>query len=128
MRGAQDAPINSVLQGLAEVEYTPPSFARLKDSIVAKITVKNISDESIASLAVSEIWYDKGGDVLTAGRGVINGLLQPGEIQTITLPEYPEEKAFFTVTFKPGMNAQQRKPAVHAFQRRCKAAPSAEVR
>jgi TonB family protein len=96
---AQNAPIESILQGLAEVEYTTPSFARVRDSIVTKIAVKNVSDEPIARLAISDIWYDKGGEVLTAGRGVINGLLQPGQIQTITIE----------TAFKPGMNAQQRK-------------------
>ena len=34
---------------------------------------------------VTETWYDKDGSIVDSGRGVINGLLQPGEIQTITI-------------------------------------------
>jgi hypothetical protein len=107
-QGAQAPPMKSVLQGKkftapvrgqAEIEYTAPATARVKDSVVTKIAVKNISTAPIARLAINDTWYDKGGEVLTAGRGVINGLLQPGEIQTITI-ETP---------FKAGMNPQQRK-------------------
>jgi hypothetical protein len=105
---AQAPPMKSVLQGKkftapvrgqAEIEYTAPSTARVKDAVVTKIAVKNISTAPIARLAINDTWYDKGGEVLTAGRGVINGLLQPGEIQTITI-ETP---------FKAGMNERQRR-------------------
>ena len=34
---------------------------------------------------VAETWYDSAGAIIAGGRGVINGLLQPGEIQTITI-------------------------------------------
>jgi hypothetical protein len=107
-QSAQAPPMKSVLQGKkfaapvrgqAEIEYTAPFTARVKESVVTKIAVKNVSTAPIARLAINDTWYDKGGEVLTAGRGVINGLLQPGEIQTITI-ETP---------FKPGMNPQQRK-------------------
>ena len=36
-------------------------------------------------LTVAETWYDKGGAIVTGGKGGINGLLQPGEIQVITI-------------------------------------------
>lgn len=107
-QGAQAPPMTSVLagkkftppvRGQAEVEYTAPATNRVKDSIITKITIRNISSAPIARLTINDTWYDKGGEVLTAGRGVINGLLQPGEIQTITI-ETP---------WKAGMNSQQRK-------------------
>jgi len=107
-QGAQAAPMKSVLQGKkfmapvrgqAEIEYTPAVTAREKESVITKIAVKNVSTAPIARLAINDTWYDKSGEVLTAGRGVINGLLQPGEVQTITI-ETP---------FRPGMNPQQRK-------------------
>jgi len=108
-QGAPAPPMKSVLQGKkfmapvrgqAEIEYTPAVTAREKESVITKIAVKNVSTAPIARLAVNDTWYDKSGDVLTAGRGVINGLLQPGETQTITIQ----------TPFKPGMNPQQRKP------------------
>src|SRR6266851_3706172 len=108
-QGAPAPPMKSVLQGKkfmapvrgqAEIEYMPPVTSREKESVVTKIAVKNVSTAPIARLAINDTWYDKSGEVLTAGRGVINGLLQPGEVQTITI-ETP---------FRPGMNPQQRKP------------------
>jgi hypothetical protein len=108
-QGGQAPPMKSVLQGKkfmapvrgqAEIEYMAPVTAREKDAVVTKIAVKNVSTAPIARLAINDTWYDKSGDVLTAGRGVINGLLQPGEIQTIIIQ----------TPFKPGMNPQQRKP------------------
>jgi hypothetical protein len=107
-QSGQAPPMKSVLQGKkftapvrgqAEIEYTAPSTARVKDSVVTKIAVKNVSTSPIARLAINDTWYDKGGEVLTAGRGVINGLLQPGEVQTITID----------TPFKPGMNERQRR-------------------
>jgi hypothetical protein len=32
---------------------------------------------------VDETWYDKKNNLIPGGKGVINGLLQPGEIQTM---------------------------------------------
>jgi hypothetical protein len=63
--------------------------------VVTRITVRNAAAAPIPRLTISETWYDKGGAVLTGGRGVIRGLLQPGEVQTVVI-ETP---------FKPGMNA-----------------------
>ena len=39
----------------------------------------------IARLQVTETWYDKGGTVVASSRRRINGLLQPQEIQTMTI-------------------------------------------
>lgn len=83
------------LKGQAEVEYASPVTRREKDLVVTRITVKNVSASPIGRLTIGETWYDKAGAVLTGGKGTINGLLQPGEVQIITI-ETP---------FKPGMNA-----------------------
>jgi hypothetical protein len=73
------------LKGQAAVEFTAPKTVKEGNTVVTRITVKNISAAPIARLSIAETWYDKGGAVLTAGRGQINGLLQPGEIQTIVI-------------------------------------------
>src|SRR5262245_4938743 len=72
------------LKGAANVEFTNPSTKRDKDNVVTKIDVKNTSDGPIARLTIDEIWYDKGGQVIAGGKGVINGVLQPGEVMTVT--------------------------------------------
>jgi hypothetical protein len=73
------------LKGQAEVDYTKPVTKRDKDMVVTKIQVKNMSPAPIPRLTITETWYDAGGATVAGGKGVINGLLQPGEVQTITI-------------------------------------------
>lgn len=77
--------ITPPLRGEAQVEFTSTKPNREKDNVVEKFMVKNVSTAPIARLEIDETWYDKGGAVLTGSKGTINGLLQPGEVQTITL-------------------------------------------
>jgi hypothetical protein len=73
-------------KGQVEVEFTQPATRRVKDMVVTTIVVKNIHVSSpIARLTIDETWYGKDGAVVSRGRGVINGLLQPGEVQAITI-------------------------------------------
>ena len=93
-QGVQAPPMQSVLagkkivpplKGQAEVEFTSTKPSREKDNVVTRFTVRNMSNAPIARLEIDETWYDKGGSVITGGRGVLNTMLQPGEIQTITI-------------------------------------------
>jgi hypothetical protein len=85
------------LKGDAVIEFTPPQTSRVGTNIVTKITVKNLSQAPVARLRVNETWYDKAGGVVGGNQGVINGLIQPNEIQTITI-ETP---------YKTGMDRNQ---------------------
>jgi hypothetical protein len=92
---AQTQPMPSVLagkkfvppaKGQVEIEFTQPVTKREKNLVVTRIQVRNPHVSApIARLVVDETWYAKDGAVVTRGRGVINGLLQPGEVQTITI-------------------------------------------
>jgi hypothetical protein len=73
------------IRGQAEVDYTKPETKRIKDMVVTKIQVKNTSNAPIPRLTITETWYDKGGATVGGGKGAINGLLQPGEVQTIVI-------------------------------------------
>src|SRR5882762_6977593 len=73
------------IKGPAEVELMKPETKKEKDMVVTKIKVRNASAAPIARLTVDESWYDKAGALVSGSKGVINGLLQPGEIQTITI-------------------------------------------
>jgi hypothetical protein len=53
--------------------------------VITKIQVKNMSNAPIARLRVIETWFDKGGGTIPGGEGVINGLLNPGEVGTIEI-------------------------------------------
>jgi len=72
-------------QGLVEVDFTKPSTKRDKEMVVTKIQVRNTMKAPIARLTVDETWYDKGGALVTGSKGIINGLLQPDEVQTLEI-------------------------------------------
>lgn len=72
------------IRGEAFVEHTAPVTKRVKDMVVTTVQVKNVSSGPIARLTLEESWYDKGGALVIGGKAVINGLLQPGEIQILT--------------------------------------------
>jgi hypothetical protein len=106
-QNTQAPPMKSVLagkkltppiRGEAVLEWTEPVTRREKDMVITRITIRNGAIAPIARLTINETWYDKSGATVTAGRGVINGLLQPGEVQTITI-ETP---------WKAGMSGFQR--------------------
>jgi hypothetical protein len=95
----QTPPMTSVLagrkltppiRGEAALEFMEPKPERVKDKtgaemVITKMVVRNASAGPIARLVINETWYDKGGATVTAGRGSIQGLLQPGEIATVTI-------------------------------------------
>ena len=87
------------VKGEAVIEYTAPKTARKGDAVITAIIVRNLSPAPIARLTVNEVWYQKDGSVLTAGRAVINGLLQPREIQTMEI----------ATPWKAGMGSFQRR-------------------
>jgi hypothetical protein len=73
------------LKGEALIEHTRPVTRRENEMIVTRVTVKNAALAPVARLTVTETWYAKDGTISTESRGVINGLLQPGEVQVITV-------------------------------------------
>ena len=90
----QTPPLQSVLagkkftppiKGTADVEYTKPITKRDKNLVITKITVKNISSAPIPRLTIDETWFSKDNQLVSGGKGFINGLLQPGEVKTIEI-------------------------------------------
>ena|SRR2546423_916872 len=73
------------IKGQAEVEFTQPVTKRNKDMVVTTLTVKNISNAPIPRLTVDETWFDDKQNMVTGGKGFINGLLQPGEVKTVQI-------------------------------------------
>ena len=72
-------------RGEAVVEFTSTKPNREKDNVVTRFTVKNVTTAPLARFQIAETWYDKAGGVLTGGRGQVNGLLGPDEVQTVTI-------------------------------------------
>ena len=75
------------VRGEALVEIVQPVTKAQpgKNIVLTTIKVRNASLGPIARLQVTETWYDKGGTVVASSRSAINGLLQPQEIQTMTI-------------------------------------------
>jgi hypothetical protein len=75
------------LKGEALIQFTAPVTKAVagKNMVQTVIKVKNASLSPVARLQITETWFDKAGGVVAGGRAGINGLLQPGEVQTITI-------------------------------------------
>ena len=75
------------VRGEALVEIVQPVTKAQpgKNIVITTIKVRNASLAPIARLQVTETWYDKGGTVVASSRSAINGLIQPQEIQTMTI-------------------------------------------
>jgi hypothetical protein len=79
------------LRGEALVEFTACAgnavgcTKRNNDVIVTTVPVKNVSSGPIARLTINITWYDKAGAIVSGGRGVINGVIQPGEVANVTI-------------------------------------------
>ena len=99
------------IKGQAEIEYTKEPTRREGSTLITKMKVKNISNAPIPRLKVAETWYDKKNNMLPGGEAVINGLLQPNEVQTLevrtpTNPNFQVQMFMFTHangTVKPHM-------------------------
>lgn len=73
------------VRGDAQIDFLRTPTRRDGNTLVTKIQVKNTSNAPIARLTIDETWYDKSNNLIPGGKGVINGLLQPGEVQTIEI-------------------------------------------
>ena len=71
------------IRGEATIDIIKSPTKRDGTTLVTKIQVKNTSPGPIPRLTVDETWYDKKNNLIPGGKAVINGLLQPGEIQTM---------------------------------------------
>lgn len=90
---AQDKPkMVPPLRGTAQLSMLKPKIDRVKDMVVTKITLKNMSTSPVVGLKVDEFWYDKAGNPLPADSQRLKRPLQPGEVVEITL-NTPANKA-----------------------------------
>ena len=73
------------IRGEAALEWVDPKPEKKGDMVVTRMIVRNASAAPIARLQIDETWYNKAGATVTAGRGVINGLLQSGEVGIVEI-------------------------------------------
>lgn len=89
------------IRGEAALEWVDPKPEKKGDMVITRMTVRNASAGPIARLTINETWYNKAGNNVTAGRGVIQGLLQPGEVAVVEIQ----------TPWKEGMSGFQRQYA-----------------
>jgi hypothetical protein len=89
----QPPPMTSVLagkkftppfKGQADLDFTKPVTKKDKEMVVTTIMVKNNTSGPLLRLTIDETWYDKGGGLVTGGKGVLNRL-EPGEVGTVKI-------------------------------------------
>ena len=73
------------VRGEALVQFTGPETQRDGDEVIITFQVKNAALAPIPRLTIAVTWYDRDDNVIGGGRGFINGLLQPDEIQEIVI-------------------------------------------
>jgi hypothetical protein len=73
------------IKGEALIDFMAPVTKRDGANVVTKITVRNASLAPVPRLTIAETWYDKGGSIVVGSKGTVPGLMQPGEIQTVTI-------------------------------------------
>lgn len=73
------------IRGEALVQFTGPRTRRDGNDVIIAFTVRNAVQSPIARLTIAVTWYDRDNNVISGGRGVINGLLQAGEVQDIEI-------------------------------------------
>ena len=88
-------------RGEVIVEFTTPQLKTQGEDIITTFQVKNIGVAPIARLTITQTWYDKAGGVVGGGKGYVEGLLQPGDVQTVTItspkkPTYANDQYNFT--------------------------------
>jgi hypothetical protein len=59
--------------------------------VVTRIIVRNAAAAPIPRLTIDQTWYNKAGAVVISARGMVKGLLQPGEVQEVLI-ETPYER------------------------------------
>ena len=78
--------ITPPFKGEAQVEVLwPPQSKREKDTVVTQVRVKNMSNGPLKGFEIDQPWYNKGGAVVASGTGKVDGLLQPNEVQAVTI-------------------------------------------
>jgi len=73
------------IRGEAQIDYVRTPTKREGNTLVTKITVKNMSNAPVPRLTIDETWYDKNQNMIPGGKGVVPGLLQPGEVQMVEI-------------------------------------------
>ena len=76
--------VEQAFKGQAEVEFTSSS-RKDGDLVVTTMKVKNLSAGPIGRLKVEETWFDKSQNPVATSQGVLDKMLEPNAVETLTI-------------------------------------------
>ena len=76
--------VEQAFKGQAEVEFASSS-RKDGETVVTTMKVKNLSSGPIGRLKVEETWFDKAQQPVATSQGVLDKMLEPGAIETLTI-------------------------------------------
>ena len=76
--------VEQAFKGQAEVEFTSSS-RKDGEVVVTTMKVKNLSAGPIGRLKVEETWFDKSQNPVATSQGVLEKMLEPGAVDTLTI-------------------------------------------
>ena len=76
--------VEQAFKGQAEVEFTSSS-RKEGEIVVTTMKVKNLSAGPIGRLKVEETWFDKSQNPVATSQGVLDKMLEPNAVETLTI-------------------------------------------
>ena len=76
--------VEQAFKGQADVEFASSS-RKEGDIVVTTMRVKNLSAGPISRLKVEETWFDKSQSPVATSQGVLEKMLEPGAVETLTI-------------------------------------------
>jgi len=76
--------VEQAFKGQAEVEFVSSS-RKEGDIVVTTMKVKNLSAGPIGRLKVEETWFDKSQTPVATSQGILDKMLEPGAVDTLTI-------------------------------------------
>jgi hypothetical protein len=76
--------VEQAFKGQAEIEFVSSS-RKEGDIVVTTMKVKNLSAGPIGRLKVEETWFDKAQSPVATSQGVLDKMLEPGAVETLTI-------------------------------------------
>jgi len=76
--------VEQAFKGQAEVEFVSSS-RKEGEIVVTTMKIKNLSAGPIGRLKVEETWFDKGQQPVATSQGILEKMLEPGAVETLTI-------------------------------------------
>jgi hypothetical protein len=77
--------VEAPFKGQADVEFVQPATKREGKDVVTTIKVRNASSGPLVRFKITETWFDKGGNIVTASETTLDKPLAPNAVETIVI-------------------------------------------